>query len=99
MQLLCRHRRRPDRCRVYRGAVCPGWSLGRSDEVIAVASLHPHAGEGGAFGRAELEVIGPALAEARAGGTPGSKHCSLRWNQPERGAARDPYQCRSRPGV
>ncbi|MBK9574890.1 MAG: 4-hydroxythreonine-4-phosphate dehydrogenase PdxA [Rhodoferax sp.] len=38
--------------------------LGRSP-VIAVAGLNPHAGEGGLFGREELEVIAPAIAAAR----------------------------------
>lgn len=31
---------------------------------IAVAGLNPHAGEGGLFGREEIEVIGPAVEEA-----------------------------------
>jgi 4-hydroxythreonine-4-phosphate dehydrogenase len=35
---------------------------------IAVAGLNPHAGEGGLFGREELEVIAPAIAAARAQG-------------------------------
>jgi 4-hydroxythreonine-4-phosphate dehydrogenase len=33
---------------------------------IAVAGLNPHAGEGGVFGREEIEVIAPAVARARA---------------------------------
>lgn len=33
---------------------------------IAVAALNPHAGDGGAFGREEIEVIGPAVAAAQA---------------------------------
>jgi 4-hydroxythreonine-4-phosphate dehydrogenase len=33
---------------------------------IAVAGLNPHAGEGGLFGREEIEHIAPAIAEARA---------------------------------
>jgi 4-hydroxythreonine-4-phosphate dehydrogenase len=33
-----------------------------------VAGLNPHAGEGGLFGREELEVIAPAIAAARAQG-------------------------------
>lgn len=33
---------------------------------IAVAGLNPHAGEGGLFGREEIEIIGPAVARARA---------------------------------
>ena len=35
---------------------------------IAVAGLNPHAGEGGMFGREELEAIAPAIARARAEG-------------------------------
>jgi 4-hydroxythreonine-4-phosphate dehydrogenase len=35
---------------------------------IAVAGLNPHAGEGGLFGREEIEVINPAIAAARAEG-------------------------------
>ncbi|MCO5099433.1 MAG: 4-hydroxythreonine-4-phosphate dehydrogenase PdxA [Burkholderiaceae bacterium] len=33
---------------------------------IAVAGLNPHAGEGGLFGREEIEIIAPAIAAARA---------------------------------
>ena len=39
--------------------------LGRPPR-IAVAGLNPHAGEGGLFGREELDVIAPAVAAARA---------------------------------
>jgi 4-hydroxythreonine-4-phosphate dehydrogenase len=35
---------------------------------IAVAGLNPHAGEGGLMGREEIDVIGPAIADARARG-------------------------------
>jgi 4-hydroxythreonine-4-phosphate dehydrogenase len=35
---------------------------------IAVAGLNPHAGEGGLFGREEIEHIAPAVADARARG-------------------------------
>ncbi len=35
---------------------------------IAVAGLNPHAGEDGAIGHEEIEVIGPAIAEAQAEG-------------------------------
>ncbi|MSO71581.1 MAG: 4-hydroxythreonine-4-phosphate dehydrogenase PdxA [Alphaproteobacteria bacterium] len=35
---------------------------------IAVAGLNPHAGEGGALGREEIEIIAPAVAELRAAG-------------------------------
>ncbi|HSV82246.1 MAG TPA: 4-hydroxythreonine-4-phosphate dehydrogenase PdxA [Ramlibacter sp.] len=42
-------------------------SLGRAPR-IAVAGLNPHAGEGGLFGREELEVIQPAVQAARQAG-------------------------------
>jgi 4-hydroxythreonine-4-phosphate dehydrogenase len=42
-------------------------TLGRAPR-IAVAGLNPHAGEGGLFGREEIEVIAPAIADARAEG-------------------------------
>ena len=35
---------------------------------IAVAGLNPHAGEGGLFGREEVEIISPAIADAKATG-------------------------------
>ena len=41
--------------------------LGRTPR-IAVAGLNPHAGEGGLFGREELDVIAPALRAATAQG-------------------------------
>ena len=40
-------------------------SLGRAPR-IAVAGLNPHAGESGLFGREEIEVIAPAVAQAQA---------------------------------
>jgi len=42
--------------------------LGLAPPRIAVAGLNPHAGEGGLFGREEIEVIAPAVAQARAEG-------------------------------
>ena len=42
------------------------WGLPRPR--IAVAGLNPHAGEGGLFGREEIEVIAPAIAAAQAQG-------------------------------
>lgn len=45
-------------------------ALGRGSEVIAVAGVNPHAGEGGLFGREEIEVIAPAVAAAKAQGIP-----------------------------
>ncbi|MEO0003762.1 MAG: pyridoxal phosphate biosynthesis protein [Pseudomonadota bacterium] len=41
--------------------------LGRAPR-IAVAGLNPHAGEGGLFGREEIEQIAPAVQQARADG-------------------------------
>jgi len=35
---------------------------------IAVAGVNPHAGEGGAFGREEIDMVAPAIADARARG-------------------------------
>ncbi|PPD14011.1 MAG: 4-hydroxythreonine-4-phosphate dehydrogenase PdxA [Methylobacterium sp.] len=40
-------------------------ALGIDKPRIAVAGLNPHAGEGGLFGREEIEIIAPAIAEAR----------------------------------
>ena len=39
--------------------------IGQSSMRIAVAGLNPHAGEGGLFGREEIEVIAPAIAQAQ----------------------------------
>jgi 4-hydroxythreonine-4-phosphate dehydrogenase len=40
--------------------------MGIQDPRIAVAGLNPHAGENGKFGREEIEVITPAIHQARA---------------------------------
>lgn len=42
--------------------------MGIARPRIAVAGLNPHAGEDGKFGREDLDVIAPAIAEARAAG-------------------------------
>ncbi len=42
--------------------------LGIGRPSICVSGLNPHAGEGGLFGREEIEIIGPAIAQARAEG-------------------------------
>lgn len=42
--------------------------LGIRRPSLAVAALNPHGGEGGMFGKEEKEIIGPAVAEARASG-------------------------------
>jgi 4-hydroxythreonine-4-phosphate dehydrogenase len=41
--------------------------LGIARPKIFVSGLNPHAGEGGLFGREEIDVIAPAIAAARAG--------------------------------
>ena len=43
-------------------------SFGIAAPRVAVAGLNPHAGEGGLFGREEIEIIAPAIAEARGEG-------------------------------
>jgi 4-hydroxythreonine-4-phosphate dehydrogenase len=42
--------------------------MGFAAPRIAVSGLNPHAGEGGRFGREEIEIIGPAIAAAAARG-------------------------------
>ncbi len=42
--------------------------LGWENEPIGLAGLNPHAGEGGLFGREELDVLEPAVARAKARG-------------------------------
>ncbi len=42
--------------------------MGLAAPRIAVAGLNPHAGEGGLFGREEIDIIAPAIAQARAEG-------------------------------
>jgi len=37
---------------------------------VAVAALNPHGGEGGAFGREEIDIIAPAVRQANAEGYP-----------------------------
>ena len=41
---------------------------GRPNPKIAVAGLNPHAGDNGAFGREEIDVLAPAIEKARAAG-------------------------------
>lgn len=43
-------------------------ALGIARPRIAVAGLNPHAGEGGLFGREDMDIIAPAVAAARAEG-------------------------------
>src|SRR5262245_4699751 len=42
--------------------------LGIAQPKIAVSGVNPHAGESGAFGREEIDVIDPALEQVRRGG-------------------------------
>lgn len=42
--------------------------LGLEAPTVALAALNPHGGEQGLFGTDEMEVIGPAMAEAKARG-------------------------------
>ena len=42
--------------------------LGIAEPRIAVGGVNPHAGESGAFGREEIELVDPAIQEARQGG-------------------------------
>ena len=43
-------------------------ALGYANPRVAVAGLNPHAGEGGLFGREEIEIITPAITAAQAEG-------------------------------
>jgi 4-hydroxythreonine-4-phosphate dehydrogenase len=45
---------------------CRAFGIGRPR--VAVAGLNPHAGEGGLFGREDIDEIAPAIADARAEG-------------------------------
>jgi 4-hydroxythreonine-4-phosphate dehydrogenase len=51
--------------RITQAALGPQMPQGRALR-IAVAGLNPHAGEGGLFGREEIDEIAPAVADARA---------------------------------
>ena len=59
----------PERvCRVIAATVRTLERMGIAEPRIAVSGLNPHAGEGGLFGREEIEVIKPALDAALAQG-------------------------------
>ena len=47
--------------------------FGDRPPVIAVAGLNPHAGEGGALGREEIEIVAPAIAALRRRGHRGAR--------------------------
>jgi len=59
----------PDRLRrtidLTQGALI---DLGIARPRIAVAALNPHAGEGGLFGRQDIEITGPVIAQCRTDG-------------------------------
>jgi 4-hydroxythreonine-4-phosphate dehydrogenase len=40
-------------------------AFGIDDPRLAVAGLNPHAGEGGAIGREDIEIVAPAVAELK----------------------------------
>lgn len=54
--------------RAVRLAHGAGLMLGMEKPRIAVTGLNPHAGEGGIFGREEIEIIKPAIRRARRAG-------------------------------
>ncbi len=54
--------------RAIRFAAMGARAFGVAAPRIAVAGLNPHAGEGGRFGREEIDVIAPAVTAARADG-------------------------------
>ena len=53
-------------------AITESWTacqvLGHDEPRLAVAALNPHGGEGGSFGREEIDHIAPACEDARAHG-------------------------------
>jgi 4-hydroxythreonine-4-phosphate dehydrogenase len=44
--------------------------FGLPQAQVGIAALNPHAGEGGLFGREEMEIIVPAVQQAQAQGWP-----------------------------
>jgi 4-hydroxythreonine-4-phosphate dehydrogenase len=54
--------------RAIRLAHQAGLAFGLARPRVAVAGLNPHAGEGGMFGREDLDIIAPAIDRARAEG-------------------------------
>lgn len=68
LQEACRLVKKDRVLQVIRLASQVGAELGFPRPRIAVAGLNPHAGEGGLFGREEIEEIAPAVSAARADG-------------------------------
>jgi 4-hydroxythreonine-4-phosphate dehydrogenase len=56
---------RASELRAIRLAHEAGLAFGLAKPRIAVAGLNPHAGENGMFGREDMEIIAPAIEEAR----------------------------------
>lgn len=56
------------RCLSHTNGFLTDLGLDEDRRRIAVCGLNPHAGESGAIGREEIEIIGPAVAEAQARG-------------------------------
>jgi len=58
--------------KIVNTGLCTAQALKRDFDIarprLAVAGLNPHAGEGGALGREEVEIIGPAVQALRAQG-------------------------------
>ena len=59
---------RPRILRTLRAADTALKRIGFAAPRIAVSGVNPHAGEGGLFGSEEAEIVGPAIADARAEG-------------------------------
>ena len=56
---------RPRILRALRATAAALRRIGVASPRIAVAGVNPHAGEGGLFGREEIEIVSPAIAEAQ----------------------------------
>jgi 4-hydroxythreonine-4-phosphate dehydrogenase len=56
---------------------------------IAVAGLNPHAGDGGNFGREEIDIIAPAVADARSEGIAAKVRSRRHRVRPRRGGGFD----------
>jgi 4-phospho-D-threonate 3-dehydrogenase / 4-phospho-D-erythronate 3-dehydrogenase len=65
LQEACRRVKKPRILRVIQLADSALKRLGLAEPRVAVAGLNPHCGEGGLFGREEIEEIAPAIEEAR----------------------------------
>ena len=61
-------------------------NFGIAEPRLAVAALNPHAGEGGALGREEIELIQPAIDALRAEGWQVTGPIARRHDVPRRGA-------------